>query len=60
MFLEQLKTAHPPKLDAYPEASADFAFALDEVLGDRKDAGEALRTAQLKAQTDTTSTSTPR
>ncbi len=60
VFLEQLKTAHPPKLDAYPEASADFAFALDGVLGDRKDPGESLRTAQLKAQTDTTSTSTPR
>ncbi|MEA2704819.1 MAG: multiple sugar transport system substrate-binding protein [Actinomycetota bacterium] len=56
VFLEQLKTAHPHKLEAYPEASADFAFALDEVLGDRKDPGEALRAAQLKAQTDTTST----
>jgi multiple sugar transport system substrate-binding protein len=59
VFLEQLKTAHPPKLDAYPEASADFAFALDQVLGDRKDPGESLRAAQAKAEADTSATTTP-
>ena len=59
VFLEQLKTAHPPKLDAFPAASADFAFALDEVLGDGKDAGEALGAAQAKATAEVAGTTSP-
>ncbi len=48
-FLRQLRSAHPVKLDAFPQAHAAFAQALDQVLNGRNDADAALREAQLQA-----------
>lgn len=50
VFLEQLKTAHPQLLGAFPEASADYANAIDSILRvNGRDAASALREAQVHA-----------
>ena len=50
VFLEQLKTAHPQLLSAFPEASADFTVAIESILRvEGKDAAAALHEAQLNA-----------
>lgn len=48
-FLEQLESAHPFKLEAFPEPHKAFARAVEEVLSGRTDAATALRTAQARA-----------
>ena len=51
VFLEQLKTAHPQLLGAFPEASADYAVAIDSILQvDGRDAATALHEAQVHAE----------
>jgi len=51
VFLEQLKTAHPQLLSAFPGASADFTVAIDSILRvNGTDSATALREAQLRAQ----------
>ncbi|MGH9269072.1 MAG: extracellular solute-binding protein [Acidimicrobiales bacterium] len=49
VFVEQLKTARPPKLGAYPEASLIFADAIDRILRLREDPAKVLGEAQRKA-----------
>ncbi|MGH9181399.1 MAG: extracellular solute-binding protein [Acidimicrobiales bacterium] len=50
VFLEQLKTAHPPKIDAFPDASKSFATAVAEVLREGgRDPASALADAQRQA-----------
>jgi len=51
VFLEQLKTAHPQLLSAFPGASADYTVAIDSILRvNGRDAATALHEAQLRAQ----------
>lgn len=50
VVLEQLKTARPEKIDAFPVASQDLSAILDQVLRQERDAGTALREAQTRAQ----------
>jgi len=53
VFLEQLKTAHPQLLSAFPDALADYTVAIDSILReDGRDAATALREAQARAQAD--------
>lgn len=47
--LEQLPSAHPFKLGAFPEPARLFAAAVDDVLRSGKDAGATLRDAQTRA-----------
>ena len=51
VFLEQLKTAHPQRLSAFPIASHDYDLAIDSILrvGGR-DPATALQEAQAHAQ----------
>lgn len=49
-FLVQLKSAHPFKLESFPEAHAAFREAVVDVLQGRKDAATALREAQRRAE----------
>ncbi len=51
VFLEQLKTARPPKLGAFADASTDYANAIDSILRvGGKDPATALREAQAHAE----------
>jgi hypothetical protein len=51
VFLEQLKTARPQLLSAFPGASADYTVAIDSILRvNGTDSATALREAQLRAQ----------
>ncbi|MEA2717655.1 MAG: multiple sugar transport system substrate-binding protein [Actinomycetota bacterium] len=51
VFLEQLKTAHPQLLSAFPDAAADYDVAIDSILRvNGKDAATALHEAQLQAE----------
>jgi ABC-type glycerol-3-phosphate transport system substrate-binding protein len=50
VFLEQLKTAHPETLSAFPEANAAFGRAIDQAIREGRDAGEALAEAQRAAE----------
>lgn len=47
---QQLRTAHPQRLIAFPEAQEAFARALDEVLSGRQNAAAALAEAQRVAE----------
>jgi len=49
-FLEQARTAQPETLGAFSEPTKLFAGAIDEALRQGKDAGAALRQAQVQAQ----------
>jgi len=51
VFLEQLKTAHPQLLSAFPQASAEYNAAIESILrvGGR-DAATAMGEAQVHAQ----------
>lgn len=50
VLLEQLKTAHPPKLGAFDEPSQQFSAALEEIFKvDGADPQVALRQAQARA-----------
>lgn len=50
VFLEQLKSAHPPKLGAFEEPDKEFAAAIDAVLRERgAEPTAALREAQQRA-----------
>ncbi len=50
VFLEQLKTAHPQLLSAFPGPSADYTVAIDSILRvNGVDAAAALREAQVRA-----------
>ena len=52
VFLEQLATAHPPKLGAFDGPSEEFAAVLDDVFRTGgADPAVALRSAQLRALT---------
>lgn len=48
-FLTQLRTAHPFRLESFPEANKAFHSALDDILEGRREAAAALRDAQLRA-----------
>lgn len=48
--IEQLETATPFKLSAFPEAHDVFAGAVDQVLREGKDAATVLKVAQERAQ----------
>ncbi len=51
VFLEQLKTAHPQLLSAFPAASEDYNNAIDSILRTNgRDASSALQEAQEQAQ----------
>ena len=51
VFLEQLKTAHPQLLSAFPGASADYTVAIDSILRvNGRDAATALHEAQVRAE----------
>jgi multiple sugar transport system substrate-binding protein len=50
VVLEQLKTARPERLDAFPDAGRAFAKALDQVLREQKDPAVALGQAQREAR----------
>jgi multiple sugar transport system substrate-binding protein len=50
VFLEQLKSAHPLLLDAFPEASQALDRALNEVLTKGADPAVALHEAQVSAE----------
>ena len=50
IVLEQLKTARPEKIDAFPQASTALSAVLDQILRQEADAATALRQAQVKAQ----------
>lgn len=47
---EQLETAHPMRLIAFPDAAAAFTVAIDQVLTGRADAATALAAAQDTAE----------
>ncbi|MEA2686530.1 MAG: multiple sugar transport system substrate-binding protein, partial [Actinomycetota bacterium] len=50
VFLEQLKTAHPQLIGAFPDASDDYAVAIDSILRlGGTDAATALGQAQVRA-----------
>ncbi len=49
VFLEQLKTARPETLSAFPEARRAFALATDQAIREGRDAAEALGEAQRAA-----------
>jgi multiple sugar transport system substrate-binding protein len=50
VFLEQLKTAHPPKLGAFDEPADQFSLALEDVLGTgAANPQVALHDAQVRA-----------
>lgn len=57
--LEQLRTAHPYTLEAFPEPARAFADAVDEVLRTDGDAGTILRAAQERARGLMGGSSTP-
>lgn len=50
VFLEQLRTARPETLNAFPEASEAFARAIDQAIREGRDAAEALGEAQRVAE----------
>ena len=50
VFLEQLKTARPETLSAFPEATKAFARAIDQAIREGRDAAEALGEAQRVAE----------
>jgi ABC-type glycerol-3-phosphate transport system substrate-binding protein len=50
VFLDQLKTARPETLNAFPEASKAFARAIDQAIREGRDAAEALGDAQRVAE----------
>jgi ABC-type glycerol-3-phosphate transport system substrate-binding protein len=50
VFLEQLKSARPETLNAFPEAAKAFARAIDEAIREGRDAAEALGEAQRVAE----------
>lgn len=47
---EQLETAQPLLLEAFPEAFEAYVNAVNAILGDGADAGETLREAQMAAE----------
>ncbi len=49
VFIEQLGTAHPPKLGALHEADKAFEDALEQILREGADPADALRAAQHRA-----------
>jgi ABC-type glycerol-3-phosphate transport system substrate-binding protein len=50
VFLEQLKTAHPPKLEAFSGPVDEFTAAMDDILRENgPDPAATLRQAQLRA-----------
>ncbi|HEX2023964.1 MAG TPA: extracellular solute-binding protein [Acidimicrobiales bacterium] len=50
VFLEQLKTARPETLTAFPEAAQAFTRAIDQAIREGRDAAEALGEAQRAAE----------
>ena len=53
VFLEQLKTAHPQLLSAFPAASADYNVAIDSILRvNGRDPATALHEAQAHAEAE--------
>lgn len=50
VFLEQLRTARPETLNAFPDASQAFARATDQAIREGRDAAEALGEAQRVAE----------
>lgn len=50
VVLEQLETAHPLLIEAWPEAASAWDAAFNEVLRDGADPAAALATAQARAQ----------
>lgn len=54
VFLEQLRTAHPFLLEAFPEANRAFGDAIGDVLEGRRDAAAALAEAQRRAESSMT------
>jgi multiple sugar transport system substrate-binding protein len=49
VFLEQLKTAHPQLVSAFPQASVDYEIAIESILRvDGRDAAGALHDAQAR------------
>ena len=49
VFLEQLKTAYPPKLGAFDEPADEFSTAVDDILRVGKEPKVTLAQAQLRA-----------